>query len=260
MEIRNQTVLITGASRGIGLAFAKCIAQDKTTLHLVARRFENKDELSAELKNLGASDIIFHEVDLSNLNEVKKFSETIANLDINILFNNAGSLTGGLLENQNADEIASLIQINVTALMLLTRAVLPGMLKRNHGKIINNSSVSAIMNFPCASVYAASKAAVLAFTRSLGAELKTTNVSTLVLITPGIKTKMYDDISSLYGDNLDLSTLSSMPVKKYAEIIREAVQLDLEESRPHGVTGALLRLAQVSPKVFEKLVLTKFKR
>ena len=123
------------------------------------------------------------------------------------------------------------------------------------------ASVSAVMHFPCASTYAASKAAVLAFTNCLRAELKGTGVSTLVLLTPGIDTRMFQDIPNRYGKNLDMDFLGKgMPPSKYAKIIREAILEDIEVLKPHGFSGFALNFAQHMPRVFEQVAKNKFKR
>jgi len=138
---------------------------------------------------------------------------------------------------------------------------LPQMLKAGHGKIINHSSVSGIMNTPCASTYSASKAAVLAFSNCLRNELKGTGVSVLCLITPGVETRMYKDIPNKYGKNLDLKFLKSMPPMEYAKMIREAILQDLNELRPASSSAAVgLFLAQHTPSIFNRVVGAKFKR
>src|SRR5690606_27324673 len=121
-------------------------------------------EILKELKNEGAKSVTIWEADLSTRDGVQNLLDKLADTPIDILFNNAGILTGGLLETQNLDEVYKMFQINVNSLVHLTHGLLPGMLSRKRGKIINNSSVSAYMNFPSASTYSASKAAVAAFT------------------------------------------------------------------------------------------------
>lgn len=249
--------MITGANRGIGRAFAKVCAENKAHLHLVVRKKEA--ELQYEMIAAGAASVTLWEADLSNRDSVKKLVQQTAELKLDILFNNAGLLTGGLLEEQSMAEIYDLIQVNVTSLIHLTHAFLPGMLARKSGKIINNSSVSAIMHFPLASTYAASKAAVLAFTDCLRPELQGTGVSTLLLITPGIKTRMFDDIDVRYSKHLKVPKDSISP-QKYADMIKEAVLNDLDVLEPQGLTGASLQVAKYLPGVFSWGVRARFKR
>lgn len=258
MEIKDSHILITGANRGIGKAVAMMCAEDKAHLHLAMRTIE--PELKEELLKTGASSVEIYQSDLSTKKGIESLLQAVAHKDIDILFNNAGQLTGGLLEDQSLEDIYSMLQVNVNALIHLTHGLLPKMLARKRGKIINHSSVSGVMNFPCASTYSASKAAVLAFTNCLKAELRGTGVTTLALITPGIDTRMYNDIPKLYGKNFDLGLDKGIPPKKYAQMIREAILEDLSDLKPHGVTGIGLLMAQHVPKAFDSLVQKKFKR
>ena len=98
-----------------------------------------------------------------------------------------------------------MFQVNLVGLAHLTRLVLPGMLERGTGKVVNNASVSGYAFFPGASTYAASKAGVVAFTESLRRELRGTGVSTLHLVTPGVNTDMLDATEDAYGGHLDTS-------------------------------------------------------
>lgn len=257
MEITNRQVLVTGASRGIGRAFAKMCAEDKAHLHIVLRKRD--EEMVKELESLGAKSVNVWEADLSTREGVDQLLEQLKDVPVDILFNNAGLLTGGLIEEQPMDDIYKMLQVNVNSLIQLTHGLLPGMLKRKRGKIINNSSVSAYMNFPCASTYAASKAAVVAFTNCIRLELKNTGVSTLLLITPGIKTRMFDEIETLYSKHFIIPTESMTP-GKYAEVIREAVLHDLEVLEPSGLTGVGLKVAKLAKPLFEMEVLRRFKR
>ena len=257
MEIKNRHVLITGASRGIGKAFAKACAQDKAHLHLVLRKAN--DELIQELTKEGAKSVTVWTADLSSRGSIDKLLKSLEGQSIDILFNNAGMLTGGLIETQSLDEIYEMFQVNINALVHLTHGLLPGMLKRKRGKIINNASVVAYMHIPCASTYSASKAAVVAFTESIRSELKSSPVSTLLLITPAIKTSMFDKIETLAGKNFEIPQ-DALPVGRYADMIREAVLHDLEVLQPSGMTGIGLKIAKFLPPLFEFGVGKKFKR
>lgn len=257
MEIKNRQVLVTGASRGIGRAFAHMCAQSQAHLHLVVR--QEDQELKSELLERGAKSVTFWRADLSDMKMLEELSGKLQEVPVDILFNNAGMLTGGLLEKQDLSEIHRMLFVNINALIHLTHQLLPGMLQRKRGLIINNSSVSAYMHFPCASTYAASKAAVAAFTDCLRVELKETGVRTLLLITPGVKTKMFDEIDVLYSANIEVPK-SSISSVQYAEMIKEAILEDLEVLKPTGWTGVGLKVAQYFPAVFESQTKRLFKR
>ena len=156
MNIQGSHFFITGGSRGIGLAVAKMAAENRAHVYVAARSFERDTE--DILKALGAASVHFFRCDLSTREGVDSLIKSMEKVEVDILFNNAGALTGGLIEEQSLNEIYSMFQVNLNTLVHLTRAFIPGMVKRRRGKIINNSSVSAFMHFPCASTYAASKA------------------------------------------------------------------------------------------------------
>jgi short-subunit dehydrogenase len=257
MEIANRNVLVTGAGRGIGRAFAKMCAEDKAHLHLVVRKTD--PELVKEMEDAGAKSVTLWYADLTQRSEISNLINDLKDISIDILFNNAGQLTGGQLEAQPLDEIYDMFQVNVNALVHLTHGFLPGMLQRKRGKIINNSSVSAFMHFPCASTYGASKAAVAAFTDSIRLELKDTGVTTLLLVTPGIRTRMLDQIEEKYSKNFDIPSDSISPTK-YAQMIREAILHDLDVLEPSGVTGLGLKVAKFVKPLFEMEVTRRFRR
>lgn len=257
MEIRNAEVLITGANRGIGLAIAKMCAREKAKLHLVMRNEETA--LIHELELLGAQSVKIWIADLSCKEQVDILLHHLSDTPIEILINNAGLLTGGLLEEQPLEDIYSMFQVNLVSLVHLTRGLLPQMIKQRKGKIVNNSSVSALMHFPCATTYAASKAAVLAFTDCLNIELKGTGVSTLCLITPGIKTRMFDDIEAKYGKNFEVPS-DYIDADQYAQLIRKSIKKDDEYLRPSGVTQFGLNVARFLPQLFKWEAGRRFRR
>jgi short-subunit dehydrogenase len=256
MKIENQNILITGANRGIGLGFAKACARRKTHLLLAIRKTD--ENLVQELKALGALSVEIIESDLSTRAGVESLIQKIQNKKIDILFNNAGLLTGGLLDEQKIDDIHQMLQVNVNALIQLTHAVVPKMVLQKHGKIINHSSVSAVMHFPSASTYAASKAAVWAFTDCLEQELKGTGVSTLCLFTPGIKTRMFDEIDKLYSKNIEVPKDSISP-DEYALRIISAIESDQTHLEPVGMTGIAFKTATHFKSLFNFGVSKAFK-
>ncbi len=257
MKLSGQNILITGANRGIGKAFAKVAAKDKANLILVCRSQDS--ELIEELKGDGAASVTLLTADLASPSSLQALINSINGQVIDILFNNAGLLTGGLFEEQPLAEIDQMFQVNLTALIHLTHAIVPGMIHRKRGKIINNSSVSAFMHFPCASTYAASKAAVVAFTDCIQAELTGTGVNTLCLITPGIKTRMFDEIEVKYSKNF-LTPTESISPEEYALQIRQAVLNDDMYLLPKGTTRMGLWISQYIPSVFRKEIQRRFRR
>lgn len=251
MQLRDKVVIVTGGGRGIGLALGFELERRGAQLHRVVRT-RPKDDLNGRvwLVDMLLPDQI--------RDFVQNFTEELGAPDI--LINNAGLLTGGLLEEQEPKAIIDMLTVNLNHLILMTRLFLPGMLQAGRGKIVNNASISARMFFPCASTYAASKAGVLAFTECLKQEIRGTGVSTLLLVTPGVKTEMYDQIKDLYGKHLDVSFLSSIPAGEWAAKICDAVEDERDTLEPQSWSKLGLKFAQHLPALFERAVAAKFKR
>lgn len=257
MKIQGSHFVITGGNRGIGLAVAKMAAESNAHVYIASRSLESG--LDNTLMTLGAASVHHLQCDLSSRDGVESLVKAMENIEVDILFNNAGLLTGGLIEEQSLEEIYSMFQVNLNALVHLSRALIPGMIKRGRGKIINNSSVSAFMHFPCASTYAASKAAVVAFTDCIQAELNGTGVSTLCLITPGIKTRMFDEIETKYSKNFEVPK-DSITAEDYAKKIKTAIESDAKYLLPSGATSVGLWIAKYLSPLFRSVIQSKFRR
>lgn len=257
MRIQGSRFVITGGNRGIGLAVAKMAAASGAHVYIASRSIESGVE--DILKKLGAASVHFLQCDLSTRDGAEQLALALEKIEVDILFNNAGLLTGGIVEEQSLDDIYTMFQVNLNALIHLTRSVIPKMVQRGRGKIVNNSSVSAFMHFPCASTYAASKAAVVAFTDCIQAELNGTGVSTLCLITPGIKTRMFDEIEVKYSKNFEIPKDSISP-EEYAEKIKAAIESDDTYLLPSGTTSIGLWVAKYLNPLFRSVVQSKFKR
>jgi short-subunit dehydrogenase len=187
-------------------------------------------------------------MDLSSRESIEacatELGEDLHNIDL--LVNNAGLVTGGLLEEQDIEQVYAMFQVNLVGLAHLTRLVLPGMLARGTGKVVNNASVSGYAFFPGATTYAASKAGVVALTESLRRELRGTGVSTLHLVTPGVNTDMLDATEEAYGGHLDTSDWEKQEPEEWAGKVVEAIRQDRTLLGPGG-KAALAKLASRGP-------------
>lgn len=173
------TVLVTGASSGIGMAIARLVAPRAKALVLVARRIERLDELKRDLvaahKDLRVETI---PCDLASREDVAKLIAEVATrkLDVDVLVNNAGVGMMGLYERADAAKVAFMIDLNVTSLALLTLAFLPGMVLRDRGGILNISSGFGLSVMPLFAAYCGTKHFVTGFTEGLRADLAGTGV------------------------------------------------------------------------------------
>ncbi|MGB3200647.1 MAG: SDR family oxidoreductase [Nodosilinea sp.] len=188
LSIANQIVLITGASSGIGAACARQLAAIGGRLILAARRLEPLQALADELKQQHSTDVLTMALDVRQPEAVREMVEGLPAdwQAIDILINNAG-LSRGLDKQYEAplDDWETMIDTNVKGLLYVTRAVVPGMVSRGRGHVVNIGSIAGRQTYPGGSVYCATKAAV----RSLSEGLKLDLLGTPVRVTnidPGL--------------------------------------------------------------------------
>jgi short-subunit dehydrogenase len=185
--------VVTGASSGIGAVYAERLAARGFDLVLVARRADRLKALAARLsRDLGPKvDIL--PADLTSDDDLSRVEEVLAtNPLVSLLVNNAGNGKIGATIDMSAEDAASTIALNVTALTRLTKAVLPPLLSRKAGAIINVASVLAVHSLPMSSLYSGTKAFVLNFSRGLQQELEGTGVRVQVVLPAGTATEFYD--------------------------------------------------------------------
>jgi short-subunit dehydrogenase len=257
MELNGLTALVTGANRGIGRALTEALAREPLDLLLAgARDPEAMDPVIAPPG--GAREVRATAIDLSSRETIER---SVAGLpDVDLLVNNAGRFAGGLLEDQDLDDVYGLFQVNLVAVTQLTRALLPAMLRRGRGKIVNNASIAGYADFPAATTYSASKAGVLAFGNALRRELKDTGVSVLTLVTPGVDTDMMDATLAVYRQHMSTTGWDIQAPEEWADKVVQAIRSDARELGPGGRT-ALAKLASRGPAVVLDTVLGRaFKR
>jgi len=180
----NPTVLVTGASGGIGEQFARLFAAHHHDLILVARIEDKLQSLSAELARAHGIQSRSLAADLADPAAPPRLFEALQGVAIDALVNNAGFGARGAFAEIGYQVEARMIQVNVAALAHLTRLFLPGMLARRNGKILNVASTAAYVPGPFMAVYYASKAFVLSFSEAIAEEVQGSGVTVTALI-PG---------------------------------------------------------------------------
>jgi uncharacterized protein len=210
------TALITGASSGIGEAFAKVLAERKTDLVLVARSRDKLERLAQLLRDLHA---VRTEVIVQDLTEPEAAVQVFnavqhLGLAIDTLINNAGfGDYGEFTENSRAKQL-DIIRLNAIALVDLTYHFLPAMQQRKFGQILNISSITAFQPMPYLAVYAATKAFILSFSEALWAENRDKGVKILAVCAGPTQTQFFE----VAGYN---------PFKNAREADRESVSPEL---------------------------------
>lgn len=190
---RQVTALITGASSGIGEAFAKELASQNYDLVIIARRKDRLEELARELKSNYSISVDVIQADISTekgIERVEEYIKKAKNLDMFI--NNAGFGTRGNFSDVSPEKSINMINVHVLAPTRFCRAVLPGMIKRNQGSIINVSSLAALYPIKGNTIYKATKAYLNMFSRSLQNELKNFNIRVQALCPGFVYTGFHD--------------------------------------------------------------------
>ncbi len=183
MSSQSKTVLITGATSGIGHELAKLFAADRYRLVLVARQQAALDRVADELGRTFQASVRVIPQDLSGPSAARNIVGILEkeSIQIEILVNDAGFGMYGLFSGLDESTELAMMQVNMIALTQLTRLCLPGMLARRSGKILNVASTAAFQPGPLMAVYYATKAYVLSFSEALACELDGTGVSVSVL-------------------------------------------------------------------------------
>jgi short-subunit dehydrogenase len=169
-----ETALITGASAGLGVEFARLFAADGSDLVLVARRRERLEALAGEMKQRFGVNAHVLVSDLSKPDAPQQIVDELARLglQVDVLVNNAGFGARGLFVDLPVERQLDIVRVNVLALTHLTRLLLPGMLGRRRGGVLNVASTAAFQPGPHVNVYYATKAYVLSFTEALAEEVR----------------------------------------------------------------------------------------
>lgn len=223
-HLRGKTVFVTGASSGFGKAIAEAFAKNGANLIIAARRLDRLKILSAELRKKFKIEVLILALDVRKKTEifkaVKNLSVKWQNIDI--LVNNAG-LSRGLdpLHEGSIKDWEEMLDTNVKGLLYVTRAVLPGMVKRNSGHIINIGSIAGHEVYPKGNVYCASKHAVDAITKGIRLDVVSTDIR-VTTIDPGLAETEFSIVRFRGNVNKAKSVYNGIEALK-AEDIADAV-------------------------------------
>lgn len=183
-ERYGEWAVVTGASAGIGAAFARALARDGVSVVLAARRADRLRELASELEKGSAVATRVVAVDLAAADGPQRLAQAVADLEIAILVNNAGFGLAGRFDRQDAERLREMVQLNCVAPLSLTRELLPSMRERGRGAVIFTGSIAAKQPLPLHAVYAATKVFDGFLAEALWAEMRGTGIDVMV-VEPG---------------------------------------------------------------------------
>ena len=200
-DLKNKNALITGAGKGIGKAIALALAKEGVNIILVARTQEEIDSVAAKIRSLRVKALAIT-ADVADINSMNSAVEkALAEFDtIDILINNAGIAAFGKFLELEPTDWERIIQVNLMGTYYVTRAVLPNMIERQTGDIINISSTAGLSGNALTSAYSASKFAVLGLTESLMQEVRKHNIRVTALTPSTVATDMAKELKLTDGN------------------------------------------------------------
>lgn len=222
--IDGKTVLITGASSGIGRALALDLAADGAQVILVARRIELLNDIQQQIEKNGGK----AEVKECNLADQNARRDLVAQIltegkTIDILVNNAGFGWYGFYQDMPEDVMESLVEVNINAMLALTRTLLPHMQARKQGQILNIGSIAGGFPNQGIAVYSASKAFMDAFTTSLHRELRGSGVDASVVRLGPVKTEFFDTARGMKNGRRVPGELFAISVDRATKAIKHVI-------------------------------------
>jgi len=243
MKLKDKVAVVTGSSRGIGKAIALKLAKEGAKIvvnYPFEGEVENAQKVVSEIEALGGQAVAI-EADVTDMNQVKELVKTttkeLGGLDI--LVNNAGITRDTLLMRMKESDWDAVLTVNLKGAFNATKAVTRTMMKQKSGRIINMSSVVGLMGNAGQANYAASKAGLIGFTKSVAKELATRGI-TVNAIAPGfIKTAMTDELPEKVIEEM----IAAIPMKEFGEVedIANLVSF-LASDEARYITGEVIRV------------------
>lgn len=251
-----QTVLISGASSGIGEALAQRFASEGYNLVLVARTRTKLEQLAQQFREEYAIQVWVEPCDLSRKTTAKKLAASLTQqkIVVDILVNNAGVLEHGNFTEIGTTAKQRLIDLNISGLTSMLDQFLPDMVARGRGRILNVASIAAFQPIPTLAVYAATKAYVLSLSESLSEELKQSGV-TVTALCPGITaTNM---VAAVQQSSPELKKIPGFAIGDVDNVAQEGFEACLKGDVicvPGAVNLALTVAGRAVPKWFVRRV------
>ena len=221
-SLQGKTAIVTGAGKGIGKAIAIALAKEGVQVGLIARTSKDLETVAAEITALGVK-AVFAVADISSITEVNKAVESIQSElgNTDILINNAGTGTFGKFLELSPEQWENQIKVNLFGVYYATRAVLPQMIERQTGDIVNVSSTAGLTGAAVTSAYSASKFGVMGLTESLMQEVRKHNIRVTAMAPSTVVTELAIS-ANLINNNED----RLMHPEDFAELVIAQLKLN----------------------------------
>ncbi|MFJ9695435.1 SDR family NAD(P)-dependent oxidoreductase [Kitasatospora sp. NPDC101183] len=244
MDFTRKTTLITGASTGIGAAYARELAARGSDLVVVARSEDRLRALQEEVEAAHGVTVHVVPLDLARPGAAAELQRRVeeSGTAVDVLINNAGFATFGAVAASDPTRIAEQVHLNCSTLTDLTTRFLPAMVERGHGAVINVASTAAFQPVPRMAVYGATKAYVLSFTEALASELRGSGVRALAICPGATDTPFFEVV----GEQ------AAVGVRRRPEQVVATTLAALRKGRPSVVDGLLNRLVTLSPRLVSR--------
>ncbi len=247
----SKLALITGASTGLGAEFSRIFAREGYDLIITARSADKLNALKEELEQKHKIHVDVIPMDLSEINAAQELYKSVAERQIDVLINNAGFGDYGPFVETDMNRLTNMIQLNITALAQMTRLVLPEMLKRNSGYIMNLASIASFEPGPLMAMYYATKAFVLSLTEAISTEIKDSGVSIMALCPGPTNTEFASNA------NLERTSFVKAFKKTSAADVAEFGYQKLMSGKVVAVPGVLNKAAVIAAQIMPRALVRR---
>ncbi|MFC1770284.1 3-oxoacyl-[acyl-carrier-protein] reductase [Candidatus Margulisiibacteriota bacterium] len=241
MDLKEQVAVVTGAGRGIGYAIASTLAQNKAKVIVADLDEAVCDKAAEELSAKFGVEALGIKVNVANFEDVQKMVETVCQKfgRIDILVNNAGITRDNLLLRMKAEEWEQVINVNLNSVFYCTKAVIRQMLKQKSGRIVNIASVVGLMGNPGQANYAAAKAGMVGFTKTVAKEFGAKGINCNAVAPGFIETDMIKSLPKEYIDNI----IGAVPKRRLGSVqnVADLVAFLVSEQSSY-ITGQVINV------------------
>lgn len=254
MKLKGKNVLITGASSGIGKAFALKCANDGCNIFLASRSKEKLEEVKALVEERGSTAVVVP-TDVTKADEVKELflEATKDGRTLDVVFNNAGLGHIANIYEQTVEEIESMVDVNVKGVLYVAKYASEVMVKQQYGHLILTSSLAGLITVPSWATYVATKWAITGFTDSIRMELKKYNIKVTSLHPGLVKTEFFDKEKANMSEE-ELDQQNAVTPEEVADAVYEALFTNKHKILVPSIVKSYAFINKYLPSITEKLI------